>query len=64
MTLGFVSSGSLFSWGAWKLSWLLAPGVYPPAEHRWLALIEHATAVGAGLALLVTLVRVHRRRST
>ncbi|WP_435875053.1 hypothetical protein [Nonomuraea fuscirosea] len=63
MALGFVASGSLFAWGAWKLLWLLPPGVYQPAEYRWLALAEHVVAVGAGLAMLVTLVRSTRPAS-
>ncbi|MFC5826033.1 hypothetical protein [Nonomuraea insulae] len=62
MALGFVASGSLFSWGAWKSLWLLLPGTYQPAELRGVALIEHATAVAAGLAILVTLLGVYRRR--
>jgi hypothetical protein len=64
MTLGFITSGSLFSWAAWKSVWLLVPGIYRPAEHRAVALIEHAAALEAGLALLVVLVRVYRRRRT
>ncbi|GAA1658840.1 hypothetical protein GCM10009733_065650 [Nonomuraea maheshkhaliensis] len=60
MALGFVASGSLFAWGAWKLLWLLPPGLYQPAEYRWLALSEHVVAVGAGLAMVVTLVRSTR----
>lgn len=62
MALGFVASGSLFSWGAWKSLWLLLPGTYQPAEQRGLASMVQATAVGAGLAILVTLLGAYRRR--
>ncbi|MEV5896515.1 hypothetical protein [Nonomuraea fuscirosea] len=60
VALGFIASGSLFAWGSWKLLWLLPPGVYQPAEYRRLALAEHVVAVGAGLAMVVTLVRSTR----
>ncbi|MFB9476400.1 hypothetical protein [Nonomuraea salmonea] len=63
MTLGFITSGSLFSWAAWKLAWLLVPGLYQPVEHLWVALVEHVTAMATGLALLAVLVGTYRRRS-
>ncbi|MEU6713553.1 hypothetical protein ABZ897_18875 [Nonomuraea sp. NPDC046802] len=64
MALGFVASGSLFSWGGWKLLWLLLPGMYQPVEHRWVAVTEHGVAIGTGAAVLVVLTRVYRRRAS
>ncbi|MET7334571.1 hypothetical protein [Nonomuraea sp. NPDC005650] len=61
MAVGFVASGSLFSWGAWKLAWLV-PGAYRPVEVRGVAVAEHCVAMGAGLAVLLALVRVYGRR--
>ncbi|MEU6789728.1 hypothetical protein ABZ912_62020 [Nonomuraea angiospora] len=62
MTVGFVASGSLFSWGAWRLAWLVA-GAYQPVELRGVAVAEHCVAVGAGLVVLLALSRAYGRRS-
>ncbi|MFI6734957.1 hypothetical protein ACIBI9_18675 [Nonomuraea sp. NPDC050451] len=62
MAVGFVASGSLFSWGAWRLVWLVA-GMYQPVELRGVAVVEHGVAMGAGLAVLLTLLRAYGRRS-
>ncbi|GAA3204552.1 hypothetical protein GCM10010486_88500 [Nonomuraea roseoviolacea subsp. carminata] len=64
MAAGFVASGSLFAWGAWKLLWVLLPGAYRPFEYRGVAVAEHAVAIVTGLAVLLTLLREHRRRAS
>ncbi|MBN6054083.1 hypothetical protein JYK22_19235, partial [Nonomuraea sp. RK-328] len=64
MVAGFVTSGSLFAWGAWKLLWLLLPGMYQPYEYRTVAVAEHTLAIATGFAVLLTLLRHHRRRAS
>ncbi|KAB8194079.1 hypothetical protein FH608_018020 [Nonomuraea phyllanthi] len=61
VSAGFVASGSLFAWGAWKLAWLVLPGVYRPYEYRAVALAEHGLAVVAGVAILLAVLRHYRR---
>ncbi|MBE1582510.1 hypothetical protein ACFPOI_25385 [Nonomuraea angiospora] len=62
MAVGFVASGSLFSWGAWRLAWLVA-GAYQPVELRGVAVAEHCVAVCAGLAVLLALSQAYGRRT-
>ncbi|GII81632.1 hypothetical protein Sru01_66140 [Sphaerisporangium rufum] len=62
MVVGFVTSGSLFGWGSWKLAWLVA-GMYRPVELRWVAVVEHGVAMAAGLAVLGALIQAYRRRT-
>ncbi|MET7459911.1 hypothetical protein [Nonomuraea sp. NPDC005501] len=64
MAAGFVASGSLFAWGSWKLLWVLLPGAYRPYEYRGVAVAEHAIAIVTGVAVLLTLLREHRRRAS
>ncbi|MGV9385280.1 hypothetical protein ACWDRB_56415 [Nonomuraea sp. NPDC003707] len=61
MAVGFVASGSLFSWGAWRLAWLVA-GTYQPVELHGVAVVEHCVAVVTGLAVLPALSQAYRRR--
>ncbi|MER5733286.1 hypothetical protein ABT084_33990 [Streptomyces sp. NPDC002138] len=62
LTFGWVGSGSLFAWSAWKLPLLLIvamarpAGVTPP-EDLTVALALHLCAVVAGAAMIRTLVR-------
>ncbi|MEU5883039.1 hypothetical protein [Spirillospora sp. NPDC047279] len=58
MTLGFAASGSLFAWSAWKLPLaLLRPGDYRSVEYVPVAVVEHGLSIGAGIAILVALLR-------
>ncbi len=60
VALGFIASGSLFAWGSWKLLWRLLP----PGHQRWPMPLAGAGRAcrgrGAGLAIVVTLVRSTR----
>ncbi|MGW7003342.1 hypothetical protein ACWGCW_11050 [Streptomyces sp. NPDC054933] len=60
-TLGWLGSGSLFAWSGWKLPFTLYVAVASPAgtvlpENLVVALVVHVAAVGAGAAMLWTLV--------
>jgi hypothetical protein len=64
MSLAFAASGSLFAWSCWKLSMaVLRPGGYMPPEHPVVTLVQHALAIGAGIAILAGLVRTYRDRA-
>ena len=64
MSSAFVASGSLFAWSGWKLSMaVLRPGGYMPPEHPVVTLVQHALAIGAGIAILAGLVRTYRNRA-
>lgn len=62
LTFGWVGSGSLFAWSAWKLPLMLyvaladPAGVTPP-ENLAVAVVLHLCAVVAGAAMMRTLVR-------
>ena len=64
MSLAFAASGSLFAWSGWKLSMsVLRPGGYMPPEHPVVTLVQHALAIGAGIAILAGLVQTYRDRA-
>ncbi|MDH2427687.1 hypothetical protein [Sphaerisporangium sp. TRM90804] len=64
MALAFTASGSLFAWSGWKLTMtLLRPGGYVPAEDLVVAVVQHAAAIGAGLAIMAVLVQGYRARA-
>jgi hypothetical protein len=64
MSLAFAASGSLFAWSGWKLSMaVLRPGGYMPPEHPVVTLVQHALAIGAGIAILARLVQTYRDRA-
>ncbi|MQY08370.1 hypothetical protein [Actinomadura macrotermitis] len=64
VTIGFVTSGMLFAWSAWKLPLaLLRPGGYAPPEHLAVAVVEHGLGIGAGVALLRLLLKTVRARA-
>ncbi|WP_154796136.1 hypothetical protein [Occultella kanbiaonis] len=61
MTAGFVASGSLFAWNAWRVLWLLVPITeLEPLKSPVAAGIEHSTAMVAGLAIMAHLLRAYR----
>lgn len=61
MTAGFVASGSLFAWNAWRALWALIPiAESAPMRSPVAAAIEHSTAMAAGLLILVIVLRAHR----
>uniref|UniRef100_A0AAU2VFB2 Uncharacterized protein n=1 Tax=Streptomyces sp. NBC_00003 TaxID=2903608 RepID=A0AAU2VFB2_9ACTN len=66
LTFGWVGSGSLFAWSAWKLPLMLyvaladPPDVTPP-ESLPVAVVLHLCAVVAGAAMMRTLVRTRIR---
>lgn len=66
LTFGWVGSGSLFAWSAWKLPLMLyiavshPAGVTPP-ENLTVAVVLHLCAVVAGAAMMRTLVRTRTR---
>lgn len=66
LTLGWVGSGSLFAWSAWKLPLMLyvaladPAGVTPP-ENITVAVALHLCAVVAGAAMMRKLVRTRLR---
>ncbi|MFC4907766.1 hypothetical protein [Actinomadura gamaensis] len=62
---GFVASGSLAGWGAWRMPLvLIRPGGYQPYEAPLAAAALDAVSVGAGVGLALHLVRAVRRRSS
>ncbi|MFG3341704.1 hypothetical protein [Glycomyces sp. NPDC048151] len=62
MTLGFVASGSLFAWNAWRILWLLLPITdLEPLKSPWVAGVEHVLSMAAGLAMMSILLRAYRR---
>ncbi|WP_431980986.1 hypothetical protein [Streptomyces qinglanensis] len=64
MMTGFIASGPLFAWSSWKFVWaVLRPGDYEPLEYPAVAIVEHGIAMGAGIAILGLLIRVHRARA-
>lgn len=69
LTFGWVGSGSLFAWSAWKLPLVLyvavadPPDVTPP-ENPAVAVVLHLCAVVAGAAMMRTLVRTRTRPRT
>lgn len=63
MTAGFVASGSLVAWNAWRALWLLIPiAEYVPLRSPAIAAIEHGTAIVAGVAIMAILIRAYRVR--
>lgn len=61
MTAGFVASGSLFAWNAWRILWLLVPITdLEPLRPPLVAAVEHGTAMAAGLAIMAILLRAYR----
>jgi hypothetical protein len=59
VAVGFVASGSLFAWNAWRLALTLVPvGDLRPFQRLPFALAEHAFGMVAGLALLAIVLRV------
>ncbi|MEU8889617.1 hypothetical protein [Streptomyces sp. NPDC048442] len=69
LVFGWVGSGSLFAWSAWKLPLMLyvalaePPDVTPP-ENLTVAVVLHLCAVAAGATMLRTLVRTRTRTGT
>ncbi|MFB6613337.1 hypothetical protein ACFCV9_03795 [Streptomyces sp. NPDC056367] len=68
LTLGWVGSGSLFAWSAWKLPLMLYvaladPAGLTPPESLTVAVVLHLGAVVAGAAMMRTLVRARIRMS-
>lgn len=66
LTLGWVGSGSLFAWSAWKLPLMLYvtladPADVTPPESLTVAVVLHLCAVVAGAAMMWTLVRTRIR---
>ncbi|MFJ5546379.1 hypothetical protein [Streptomyces sp. NPDC093225] len=66
LTLGWVGSGSLFAWSAWKLPLMLYvaladPADVTPPENITVAVALHLCAVVAGAAMMRTLVRTRLR---
>ncbi|MCH1883369.1 hypothetical protein [Agrococcus sp. ARC_14] len=61
MAAGFVASGSLVAWNAWRALWLLLPitGV-EQMRSPGVAVIEHCTAIAAGLAIMTIVMRAYR----
>ncbi|MFD9499951.1 hypothetical protein [Streptomyces sp. NPDC060035] len=64
LVFGWVGSGSLFAWSAWKLPLMLYVAVADPAdvaplENPTVAVVLHLCAVVAGAAMMRTLVRPH-----
>ncbi|MFD8636194.1 hypothetical protein [Streptomyces sp. NPDC059533] len=62
LTLGWVGSGSLFAWSAWKLPLMLYvamadPADVTPPENITVAVVLHLCAVVAGAAMMRILVR-------
>ncbi|MFJ4778152.1 hypothetical protein [Streptomyces sp. NPDC088762] len=69
LTFGWVGSGSLFAWSAWKLPFVLYVAVADPAdvplpENPAVAVVLHLCAVVAGAAMMRTLVRTRAHRRT
>ncbi|MYT30128.1 MULTISPECIES: hypothetical protein [unclassified Streptomyces] len=67
MTLGWLGTGSLFAWSAWKLALTLYLEMARPndvclPENLALAVVLHSTAVSVGALMLSALVRAHRHR--
>ncbi|MER5931032.1 hypothetical protein [Streptomyces sp. NPDC002054] len=67
--VGWVGSGSLFAWSAWKLPVTLYmaladPGGVRPPEHPVAAVLLQLAAIAAGAAMLRTLVRIRTRTRT
>ncbi|MFD3482649.1 hypothetical protein [Streptomyces sp. NPDC058665] len=66
LILGWIGSGSLFAWSAWKapaslyVAWADPPDTLPP-EHPAAAVTLHLCAVLAGAAMLRTLLRTRAR---
>jgi hypothetical protein len=61
MILGFVASGSLFAWNAWRVLWLLVPiADLAPLRTPAVAAVEHVAAMAAGLAIMAILLRAYR----
>ncbi|MFG2715662.1 hypothetical protein ACGFX2_34760 [Streptomyces goshikiensis] len=66
LTFGWVGSGSLFAWSAWKLPLMLYvaladPADVTPPESLTVAVVLHLCAVVAGAAMMRTLVRTRIR---
>ncbi|WP_331761803.1 hypothetical protein [Streptomyces sp. NBC_01546] len=66
LTFGWVGSGSLFAWSAWKLPLMLYvaladPAEVTPPESLTVAVVLHLCAVVAGAAMMRTLVRTRIR---
>ncbi|MFF4011740.1 hypothetical protein [Streptomyces sp. NPDC001717] len=66
LTFGWVGSGSLFAWSAWKLPLTLYVAMSDPAdatppEDITVAVVLHLSAVVAGAAMMRTLVRTSIR---
>ncbi|MFD9380431.1 hypothetical protein ACFWBH_33790 [Streptomyces sp. NPDC059999] len=65
LALGWVGSGSLFAWSAWKLPLMLValsdPADVTPPESLTVAVVLHLCAVVAGAAMMRTLVRTRIR---
>ncbi|MFB4301899.1 hypothetical protein [Actinomadura sp. NTSP31] len=61
MALGFIASGSLFAWSAWKLPWaLLHPGGYTPVEYTGVSVAEYGLGITAGITMLAALLKAAR----
>ncbi|MCK9794508.1 hypothetical protein M1843_12200 [Isoptericola sp. 4D.3] len=56
VTVGFIASGSLFAWNAWRVPWVTLGEVGPMRSWPF-ALVEHGVAMVAGVAMLLVVLR-------
>jgi uncharacterized membrane protein YjfL (UPF0719 family) len=64
VTVGFIASGSLFSWNAWRILWVIFPVTgQAPLKTPAIAVAEHLVAMAAGVSILALLLRACTRRS-
>ncbi|MEU6248642.1 hypothetical protein [Glycomyces sp. NPDC047010] len=64
VTVGFVASGSLFAWNAWRVLWVVFPVTsQEPLKTPVVAIAEHLVAMAAGLTMIALLLHVCTRQT-